>query len=37
MRTSELPAVVLERYSTRQSVCFCGGGVYSCTTSRIQL
>ena len=25
MRTHELPAVVLERYSTRQSVCFCGG------------
>ena len=24
MRTHELPAVVLERYSTRQSVCFCG-------------
>ena len=24
MHTSELPAVVLERYSTRQSVCFCG-------------
>lgn len=24
MRTNELPAAVLERYSTRQSVCFCG-------------
>ena len=24
LRTTELPGIVLERYNTRQSVCFCG-------------